>query len=93
MFYRFLDSVIQYEDKNKIIKWFISGGKSLLLQTVALFETLLFKIQSLKTENEGLTEERAELRKSLEVAAAAEARILILESELVRANEVSHPNS
>ena len=65
-----------------------SGGKSLLLQTVALFETLLFKIQSLKTENEGLAAERAELRESLEVAAAAEARVLILESELLRANEV-----
>ena len=65
-----------------------SGGKSLLLQTVALFETLLFKIQSLKTENEGLAAERAELRESLEVAAAAEARVLILESELLRANEL-----
>jgi len=63
------------------------GGKSLLLQTVALFETLLFKIQSLKVENETLVAERAELGKSVELTAAAEARVLLLESELVKANE------
>jgi hypothetical protein len=65
-----------------------TGGKSLLLQTVALFETLLFKIQSLKAENETLVAERAEIGKSVEAAAVAEARIIFLESELVKANEV-----
>ena len=65
-----------------------TGGKSLLLQTVALFETLLFKIQSLKAENETLVAERAEIGKSAEAAAVAEARVIFLESELVKANEV-----
>ncbi len=67
---------------------FYIGGKSLLLQTVALFETLLFKIQSLKAENETLAAERAEIGKSAEAAAVAEARVIFLESELVKANEV-----
>jgi hypothetical protein len=55
---------------------------------VALFETLLFKIQSLKAENETLAAERAEIGKSAEAAAVAEARVIFLESELVKANEV-----
>jgi hypothetical protein len=55
---------------------------------VALFETLLNKIQSLKSENEALLVQETELRQSLEVAAAAEARVLLLEAQLVRANEV-----
>ncbi len=55
---------------------------------MALFETLLFKIQSLKAENETLAAERAEIGKSVEAAAVAEARVIFLESELVKANEV-----
>ena len=64
------------------------SGKSLLLQTVALFETLLSKIQSMKKENETMTAENVSLNTSLEVKCSVEDNLKIVEGKLQSANEV-----
>jgi len=63
------------------------SGKSLLLQTVALFETLLSKIQSMKKENETMTAENVSLNTSLEVKCSVEDNLKIVEGKLQSANE------
>ena len=64
------------------------SGKSLLLQTVALFETLLSKIQSMKKENETMTAENVRLSTSLEVKCSVEDNLKIVEGKLQSTNEV-----
>lgn len=64
------------------------SGKSLLLQTVALFETLLSKIQSMKKENETMTAENVRLNTSLELKCSVEDNLKIVEGKLQSANEV-----
>jgi len=63
------------------------SGKSLLLQTVALFETLLSKIQSMKKENETMTAENVRLSTSLEVKCSVEDNLKIVEGKLQSTNE------
>ena len=65
------------------------SGKSLLLQTVALFETLLSKITSMKKENEEISTENLRLSKSLELKCSVEDNLRDLESKLQATNEVN----
>ena len=64
------------------------SGKSLLLQTVALFETLLSKIQSMKKENETTAAENLRLNTSLELKCSVEDNLKTVEGKLQSANEV-----
>ena len=78
------------------------GGKSLLLQvgyvnansahfllqTVALFETLLSKISAMKAAASEAEEERARLAARLELACTAETRLVQTEADLQAVNEV-----
>lgn len=64
------------------------SGKSLLLQTLALFETLLSKIQTMKTENETITKENGRLTSCLETKCLVEDNLKNAEDKLVSVNEV-----
>ena len=80
------------------------GGKSLLLQTVALFEILLAKIQvyrkflynkfhndsfqAMKKEQEKLSEENASLSKSLQLKEGVEHKLTAVETNMLSVNEV-----
>merc|ERR1711892_87806 len=63
------------------------GGKSLLLQTVALFETLLTKIQSMTREQEKLTDDNAALLEDLQYRKDVEVHLLDTQSKLQAVNE------
>ena len=64
------------------------SGKSLLLQTVALFETLLLKIQSMKNEKETMTEENCRLTTCLKSKCSVEDDLRVTEAKLQSVNEV-----
>lgn len=64
------------------------SGKSLLLQTVALFETLLLKIQSMKKENETMTSENLRLTAGLKSKCTVEDDLKVTEGKLQSVNEV-----
>ena len=64
------------------------SGKSLLLQTVALFETLLLKIQSMKNEKETMTEENLRLTSCLKSKCTVEDDLKVTEARLQSVNEV-----
>ena len=64
------------------------SGKSLLLQTVALFETLLLKIQTMKKENETMTLENLRLASGLKSKCSVEDDLKASESKLLSVNEV-----
>ena len=64
------------------------SGKSLLLQTVALFETLLLKIQSMKNEKETMTEENLRLTACLQSKCTVEDDLKVTEAKLQSVNEV-----
>ena len=63
------------------------GGRALLLQTVALFETLLAKIQTLQKEGKTLEQERDQLTLALEAKKSVEAKLEATETKLMSANE------
>ena len=63
------------------------GGRALLLQTVALFETLLAKIQTLQKEGKTLEQERDQLTLALEAKKSVEAKLDETEAKLISANE------
>ena len=63
------------------------GGRALLLQTVALFETLLAKIQTLQKEGKTLEQERDQLTLALEAKKSVEAKLEATEAKLMSANE------
>lgn len=63
------------------------SGKSLLLQTVALFETLLLKIQSMKKENETMTSENLRLTSCLKSKCTVEDDLTATEGKLQSVNE------
>ena len=63
------------------------GGRALLLQTVALFETLLAKIQTLQKEGKSLEQERDQLTLALEAKKLVEAKLDATEIKLMSANE------
>ena len=64
------------------------SGKSLLLQTVALFETLLLKIQSMKNEKETMAEENLRLTTCLKSKCTVEDDLKVTEAKLQSVNEV-----
>ena len=64
------------------------SGKSLLLQTVALFETLLLKIQTMKKENETMTSENLRLTSGLKSKCSVEDDLKASEVKLLSVNEV-----
>ena len=64
------------------------GGKSLLLQTLALFETLVTKIQSMKTENGSLMTENDRLTTSLQSKCTVEDDLRQTQDKLTTVNEV-----
>ena len=64
------------------------SGKSLLLQTVALFETLLLKIQTTKTEKETMCEENLRLTTCLQSKCTVEDDLKVTEAKLQSVNEV-----
>ena len=66
------------------------GGKSLLLQTLALFETLLSKIQTMKTENETMSAENGRLTSCLQTKCDVEDNLKQTEDKLVTVNEVKY---
>ena len=65
------------------------SGKSLLLQTVALFETLLTKIQAMKAENEGLAADKAGLEAMVDAKAGVEGELETAKKNSMAADEVS----
>ena len=64
------------------------GGKSLLLQTLALFETLVTKIQSMKTENGSLVTENTRLISCLQTKCSVEDDLKLTQEKLTDVNEV-----
>lgn len=64
------------------------GGKSLLLQTLALFETLLSKIQTLKKEAEVMSGENTRLAAVVQAKCAVEDDLRLSEVKLTTVNEV-----
>ena len=64
------------------------GGKSLLLQTLALFETLLSKIQTLKKEAEVMSGENTRLAAVVQAKCAVEDDLRLTEVKLTTVNEV-----
>lgn len=65
------------------------GGKSLLLQTLALFETLLSKIQTLKKEAEVMSGENVRLAAVVQAKCAVEDDLRLTEVKLTTVNEVT----
>ena len=65
------------------------GGKSLLLQTLALFETLLSKIQTLKTEAEVMSGENKRLGDLVKVKCDVEDDLRLSEVKLTSVTEVT----
>ena len=63
------------------------GGRALLLQTVALFETLLARIHSLQAEAKEVKEERDQLTLALEAKSKVETELRSTETKLLSANE------
>ena len=64
------------------------SGKSLLLQTLALFETLLSKIQTLKKETEVMSGENARLASVVQDKCGAEDDLRLSEAKLTTVTEV-----
>ena len=64
------------------------GGKSLLLQTLALFETLVSKIQTLKTEAEVMSAENTRLAAVVQAKCAVEDDLRLSEVKMTTVNEV-----
>ena len=64
------------------------GGKSLLLQTLALFETLVSKIQTLKKEAEVMSGENSRLAALVQAKCAVEDDLRMSEVKLTTVNEV-----
>ena len=64
------------------------GGKSLLLQTLALFETLVSKIQTLKTEAEVMSVENTRLAAVVQAKCAVEDDLRMSEVKMTTVNEV-----
>lgn len=64
------------------------SGKSLLLQTLALFETLLAKITSMKNENGTLSGENVRLTACLQSKCSVEDDLRNTEDKLKSVNEV-----
>ena len=64
------------------------GGKSLLLQTLALFETLVSKIQTLKKEAEVMSGENSRLATLVQANCAVEDDLRLSEVKLTTVNEV-----
>lgn len=64
------------------------GGKSLLLQTLALFETLVSKIQTLKKEAEVMSGENSRLATLVQAKCAVEDDLRLSEVKLTTVNEV-----
>ena len=64
------------------------GGKSLLLQTLALFETLVSKIQTLKKEAELMSGENTRLAAVVQAKCAAEDDLRLSEVKMTTVNEV-----
>ena len=64
------------------------SGKSLLLQTLALFETLLSKIQTLKKETEVMSGENSRLASVVQAKCTAEDDLRPSEAKLTTVTEV-----
>ena len=64
------------------------GGKSLLLQTLALFETLVSKIQTLKKEAELMSGENTRLAAVVQAKCAVEDDLRLSEVKMTTVNEV-----
>ena len=64
------------------------GGKSLLLQTLALFETLVSKIQTLKKEAEQMSGENTRLAAVVQAKCAVEDDLRLSEVKMTTVNEV-----
>ena len=60
----------------------------MLLQTLALFETLLSKIQTMKTETETITTENERLTTCLQTKCSVEDDLKLSEAKLTAVNEV-----
>ena len=64
------------------------GGKSLLLQTLARFETLVSKIQTLKKEAELMSGENTRLAAVVQAKCAVEDDLRLSEVKMTTVNEV-----